>query len=267
MELNTNNRRTKKGFYNNYNDGFKEKAKRLILKRKQCDFCGENYKGVLTVSHVDQNSKNDSEDNLKVLCQSCHIKLDQPYHIFSMQTKKKQTDNSYFEPKVLLRLESLDYVKKNEVNILEAFAGDGKIWNEVQKRTNKKIHILKIDMKDNKKGVYLKGDNMKFIPLFDFEKYDIIDLDAYGSPYNQLNVCFLKKFKGPIHCTFIQSGMGGLNKKMLIELGYSEEMQKKIKSIFNKNGIEKMKNYLSLHGVKKITGYFYDRKNYFYFVN
>jgi len=115
------------------------------------------------------------------------------------------------------------------------------------------------------KDMIVLGDNMKFIPLFDFDKFDVLDFDAYGSPYNQLNVVFLKNFRGPVHCTFIQSGMGSLNKKMLIELGYSEAMQKKIKSIFNKNGMQKMQDYLSLHGVKWIKGYFYDRKNYFWF--
>jgi len=258
-----NKLRTKEKFYSAYNDGFKEKAKKMIKSNPQCYNCGFDFKGVLTVAHLDQNTKNDDNSNIRILCQSCHIKFDQPFHIFSMQTKTTKTDNSHFEIKVQMRIDSLP--NKEEINVLEAFAGDSRIWNEVKKRTDKKINILKIEMKDNKKGVYLKGDNMKFIPLFDFDKFDVLDFDAYGSPYNQLNVVFLKNFRGPVHCTFIQSGMGSLNKKMLVELGYSEAMQKKIKSIFNRNGMQKMQDYLYLHGVKWIKGYFYDRKNYFWF--
>lgn len=251
--------------YRYYNEGFKERARQMVLDIGECQSCGKDYKGVLTVAHVDQNHKNDSPENLKVLCQSCHIRLDHPFVIFSMSTKKKQTDNSFFEEKVSLRIDSLAEIQKKEINVLEAFAGDGYIWKEVQRRTNKKVNILKIDVKDGKKGVYLKGDNMKFLPLFDFSEFDIIDLDAYGSPYNQLKVVFLKEFKGIVHCTFIQSGNGQLHKGMLFELGYTENMISKIKSVFNSNGLQKMKDYLSLHGIRQIHGYFLDRKNYFWF--
>jgi len=181
-----------------------------------------------------------------------------------MGTNKK-TDNSFIEEKVLLRLETINKINKNKITILEAYAGSGVIWNEVKKRTPKDIDILKIELKNDKKGVYLKGDNSKFIPLFDYSIYDIIDFDAYGVPYFQLKTIFLKGFKGFVHVTFIQSGMGRLPNGMLEELGYTKNMLRKCSTLFSKNGMDKMEQYLSLHGVKNIIGYFIDRKNYFYF--
>ena len=44
-------------------------------------------------------------------------------------------------------------------------------------------------------------------------------------------------------------------------------MIKKIPTLFSKNGMEKMCNYLHENGIKEIKGYFIDRKNYFYFYN
>ena len=259
---NTNKARTKKGFYNIYPKWFKDYARELIKEKKECEFSDDTCNGILTVAHIDQNPNNNEPENLKVLCQSHHIRLDQPFHVFSMS---KKTDNSHLPEKVELRIESLSFFKKNDINILEAYAGDGKIWSEVQRQTKKKLNILKIEVKDNKKGIYLKGDNSKFIPLFEFKNYDIIDLDAYGVPYFQLKAIFQKHFKGIVHVTFIQSGMGSLPNGLLKDLGYTETMIKKCRTLFSKNGMEKMQNFLYINKINNITGYFIDRKNYFYF--
>lgn len=153
----------------------------------------------------------------------------------------------------------------NNIMILEAFAGGGIIWEKVKEVTEKKICILKIEKKDGKKGVYLKGDNIKFISMFQFDKYDIIDFDAYGSPFNQLEIIFKKKYKGIVHCTFIQSQFGRLNIKMLEQIGYSKTMINKIPSVFNKNGFEKFKLYLAINGVKTIRYISKNFKHYLWF--
>ena len=180
-----------------------------------------------------------------------------------METK---TDNSYIKEKVLLRLEIVENIKKNEINVLEMFAGDGVIWKELEKLTNKTINILKIEKKANAKGVYLRGDNKKFIPMFDFSNFDVIDIDAYGIPIKQLKEVFKKKYKGYVIVTAIQTGMGRLPNDLLYSLGYSKEMIKKCQTLFSLNGIDKLKKFLGNNGVKKITGYFIDRKNYFHFL-
>lgn len=133
-----------------------------------------------------------------------------------------KTDNSYFDLKVNLRLNSLLLFKKQNIIILDAFAGDGLLWSEIQRKTSKNIEILRIEKKKNSLGIYLIGDNIKFIRGMDLARFDIIDLDAYGSPYRQLNEIFKQNYKGIIHCTFIQTIMGVLNKKMLIEIGYNK---------------------------------------------
>lgn len=183
---------------------------------------------------------------------------------------KVQTDNSYLEEKIFLRVKSIEehMPKKQEIRVLECFAGDGYIWGEVRKRLpDRKIKVLRIDQKPDKKGVYLNGDNLKFIANFNLDAYDIVDLDAYSTPFNQLEIVLRKDYKGVVHCTFIQSMYGGLNQKMLNDIGYPESMVKKIPSLFNKNGLEKLKYWLSIYGIKEIIGYSFDWKHYFYFKN
>ena len=109
------------------------------------------------------------------------------------------------------------------------------------------------------------GDNLKVMTSLDLKKFDIIDLDAYDIPFNQLQECFKQGFKGYIHITAIQSGMGSLPHQMLSKIGYSKKMVQNIPTLFSHKGIEKLKNYLYLSGVQSIEGYFIDRKNYFYF--
>ncbi|MDR1938336.1 MAG: hypothetical protein LBQ73_07550 [Tannerellaceae bacterium] len=179
---------------------------------------------------------------------------------------KVQTDNSKLIEKVRLRLDSIKEISKQHITVLECFSGNGVIWNEVRMFSNADIRILKMDVKNDRKGVYLKGNNLKFLPNMDLSEYDIIDLDAYGSPFKQLEYVFKSNFNGIVHCTYIQTFMGKLDYKMLNSIGYSNKMIKKIPTLFSTNALEKMVDYLGTKGaVEQITGYFLGNKNYFYF--
>ena len=180
---------------------------------------------------------------------------------------KVQTDNSHFEVKVKIRLDNLP---TGEINVLEGFGGDGLLWKEVKKRSpDRKIRVLRIDRKKDCKGIYLVGDNSKFLPAIDFSLFKIIDLDAYGVPYAQLRAIFERKRTGAliIHVTFIQTLYGCLPRPFLQELGYTEKMVKRCPSLFNRNGFEKLKRYLAINGVRKIERYSDQagRKNYICF--
>lgn len=71
---------------------------REIAKNK-CEFCGaENYKPhpitgskvILTVAHLDHTPQNCSDENLKALCQKCHLTYDAKHHAENAQ---KTRDN------------------------------------------------------------------------------------------------------------------------------------------------------------------------------
>lgn len=178
---------------------------------------------------------------------------------------KAPTDNdpTGFYMKVDLRLHSIEGMKK--VRVIDAFSGLGLVWSEVKKRHQGEIEILQIDQRKDKPGAYLRGDNLKFLSSIDLSGYDVIDLDAYGVPFKQLELIFKAGFSGIVHCTFIQSGMGMLPRKMLEQIGYPKAMTAKCPTLFCGNGIEKMCNYLSVNGINHIFLLSLNRKYYFYF--
>ncbi len=169
-----------------------------------------------------------------------------------------QTDHSFFEEKVTLRLDNLPDV--NPVKVLDLFSGNGLIWSEIQKRTGREILVLRMDREKGKRGVYLQGDNLKF--NLDYGAFDVVDVDAYGVPFLQLEKIFSQSSKPKrIFITFIQSQWGTLPRKMLNALGYTDGMIKKVPTLFYRGGQEKFLRYLALKGVEKVRlSYTTDRR-------
>ncbi len=78
--------------YTEYHPKLKLISRLIRFKRadNKCEFCGaENYKAhpltgskvVLTVAHIDHDKSNNRFNNLKALCQKCHLNHDLPHHI------------------------------------------------------------------------------------------------------------------------------------------------------------------------------------------
>lgn len=178
-----------------------------------------------------------------------------------------QTDNTHLQAKVRLRMAHLP--DKPAFSVLDAFHGQGLIWNYIASKTKKKIQTIGIDKKSNPGEFILFGDNKKFFPSISLEKFDVIDLDAYGVPFDQLQYIFdydlRKKVHHKIFLTFIHSIYGRLPLGLLRKLGYSEAMVKKIPVLFDRNGIEKLKAYLALMGISKIFIKSMGKKYYLFF--
>lgn len=170
------------------------------------------------------------------------------------------------QAKADVRTESLDLIPKDEVNVLDAFGGEGLVWNQVRTQTKKTVNSLRIDRNKNLSGMYLKGDNMKYLKSLDLAVFDIIDLDAYASPFNQLEVILKRKYAGVVHCSYVLSGIGNINRRMLERLGYTDRMINKAPQLFARQPFSKMVDYLATYGVREITNFqLTDRKNFFYF--
>lgn len=178
-----------------------------------------------------------------------------------------QIDNTHLQAKVKLRMAHLP--NKPSFAVLDAFHGRGQIWKYIMERTNRKIEITAIDKKPNPNEFVLFGDNKKFFPSLSLENFDVIDLDAYGVPFDQLEYIFdydhRKKVHHKIFLTFIQSIYGRLPLGLLQKLGYSEKMVKKIPVLFDRNGIRKLKAYLALMGISRIFMKSSSKKYYIFF--
>ena len=84
-------------------------------------------------------------------------------------------------------------------------------------------------------------------------------------PLEQLKILFVRGFHGFVICTLIQTMVGGLNKELLLDLGYTESMIRKVYTLLSKNALEKFLSWLNANGVKEVFGYFLYRKSYFAF--
>jgi hypothetical protein len=177
------------------------------------------------------------------------------------QTDKK-TFNSYLADKVWLRARN---IPKGEVNVLDCFAGKGTIWRAVQLVTGREINTLPIDTTNSDGFFYLPGDNRSFLSIIDLSRFNVVDLDAYGIPYDQLKILFDRGYKGCVFVTFIQSLYGQMNMGLLSDLGFSEEMVKNIPTLFRKSGWSYFCEWLALHGVKTIRVRGHQRKHYLFF--
>jgi hypothetical protein len=154
---------------------------------------------------------------------------------------------------------------KETLNVIDAYHGRGTIWKNIQKRYVGKINITKIDKEQKTDDFILLGDNVKYLSSLKLSRYDVIDLDAYGMPFDNLKLLFDKKYHGIVFVTFVQSVFGVLQNQFLIDLGYTEAMIEKSPTLLCKKGLPKIKNWLSLHGVKKIRIRTNGRKSYIAF--
>ena len=175
-----------------------------------------------------------------------------------VQTK---TDNSFIKLKIDLRI---SHLPSGDLRVLDCFAGSGKIWRSIKKRTGRNIKILPIDLRKDI-GFHLSGDNLDYLISLDLTKFEVVDLDAYGVPVEQLKVLFDSGYKGTVFVTMIQSIFGRMPNDLLIQVGFTEEMINKTPTLFGRRGWEYFKQYLSGNGVQKIWHYSKDDKHYLCF--
>lgn len=92
-----------------------------------------------------------------------------------------KTDNKHLESKLLLRRHFLKQIEDagTPIDVLDCFQGDGVIWSKL--RTEFSVNsYFGLDMK--RKPGRLKMDSARFLSLPGW-KQNIVDLDAYGSPW------------------------------------------------------------------------------------
>lgn len=178
----------------------------------------------------------------------------------------QQTDNS----RELCKIEMREELTKEGYKILDCYHGNGIIWNEIKKR--KKIKVVGIEKEKGKGAGSMYGKCEKIIPSLDLSLFDIIDFDAWGSPYKAMKEMFRNKTLNKntlCFYTFIQTGMGSVETELLKQIGITEKMSKKCHTMYKKYGFEAFKMFLYNNKIKEITNWNYidgtSIKNYGYF--
>ena len=178
------------------------------------------------------------------------------------------TDNSHFYEKVNLRLKAIAEIPKDDVSILECYAGKGLLYAEVKKHTSKKLHIVSIEKERGKNPFALCGDNLKFLPTLNLEKFDIIDLDAYGIPSEQIKIIADRGWHGLLVVTCIKQRLGGGIPNILLKQIDGVKIAHKSITLFAPYWFELFEHFLFSFGVRLKIGYYINDnsgwKYYFY---
>ena len=114
-----------------------------------------------------------------------------------------KSDNSHQWRKTLVRLGAIRSINKQEINVLDCYAGKGKTWDHVQKNIDVKINVVRIEKEQGKGRFALRGECERYLKKIDLSIFDIVDLDAYGSPSRQLQILFDRKYFGVVCVTGI----------------------------------------------------------------
>lgn len=167
----------------------------------------------------------------------------------------KKTDNDCIEDKIALRKFATQNIDKKKV--LDLFAGENLLWKTIPTERYYGVEIEK------NKGQNAHGDNLKFIPTLNLSEYNIIDLDSYGIPFNQIYTLYANRTlkKGTVIIfTAITNKMSGVNKSCL-KIFKMERMYRKCKVLINSKAMELFYAFLEMKGVKKIK--YYSKKTSF----
>jgi len=101
-----------------------------------------------------------------------------------------KTDNAHTPSKVGLRVMAVEMLgAPRRVSVLDAFHGHGQLWKLTAAELGEQwdVHIFRTDHQERAAGT-LKIDNARLLAVIDLTRFDVIDLDAYGWPTDQLRL-------------------------------------------------------------------------------
>lgn len=159
------------------------------------------------------------------------------------------TDNDGLSSKVALRKKAIERLDK--ICVLDLFAGENKIWSKI--KTDSYLGIEK----EKGKGKNIYADNRLVIPGLDLSKYTVIDCDAYGIPYEQIQLLYengTMRSGTVIIYTCISGTLNRLSVRMLKDYGLQEEY-KRSRVLYNPYSSDMFHAMLHTHGVNKVFCY------------
>lgn len=177
----------------------------------------------------------------------------------------KKTDNHYLADKVMMRIKNSPWPNNRPLKVLDCFGGKGAVWSSVKKISGKSVERTPIDKRIDLMQFHIHGDNSRILTELDLSDYDVIDLDAYGIPADQIDIVINSNFNGVVFVTAIQTMHGGLPHKIIDDLKFPESIKESAPSLVARRGWDYLKEWLFLMGVKKIIHRSKNRKHYFCF--
>ena len=160
-----------------------------------------------------------------------------------------KTDNANIESKINLR--KMATAELNELRVLDLFAGENKLWTSFQKARYFGVEKVK------GKGKNLNTDNIRVIQSLDLSEFNVIDLDSYGIPANQIYELYQNDTlqKGTVIVyTCITNKMSRLNKR-IVKMFNLHDIYAKSETMINEYAVDLFYGMLYNLGVRNIFEY------------
>jgi len=169
--------------------------------------------------------------------------------------RQVMTENSHLRTKIRIRQDAINLIGKDSINVLDAYAGEGIVWNRIRKEMpDIKITTLGIEKRKYLNPAVIMGDNRKVMKGLDLNQFDLIDLDAFGCPWEQLAICAKTAIQVPVVATHIIVTLGPVPKPLLAMAGIPDEWcdrRKVPQALFNRWRWEWWENYCANLGYKQ----------------
>lgn len=159
------------------------------------------------------------------------------------------TDNANLGAKVALRRRAISGLAN--VRVLDVFAGDNLIWSQIPTES-----YLGIE-KEKGKGRNIHADNRAVIPGLDLAQFTVIDCDAYGIPYEQIQLLYENGTMRPgtvIIYTCISGVLNRLCVRAIEDYGIREEYARS-RVLYNPYSVDMFHAMLYRHGIRKVCRY------------
>ena len=131
-------------------------------------------------------------------------------------------DEANLGAKVDLRIEAVESLgEPRHIHVLDAFHGDGVVWSLVKDQLPPGwiVQLYRADYENHAAGT-LKVDNVRLLEVIDLNRFDLIDLDAYGYPDKQLRIIAARAPQIPVVMTTIWRAWGMVPNAVSRDLGF-----------------------------------------------
>ena len=160
------------------------------------------------------------------------------------------TDNSALDLKVRIRAQWVRASGLKQVRVLDAYHGDGVVWDEVRARVDVPIATVGVDLKPGKAGAVVRVDNRAALAGWDLDGFDAVDLDAYGWPAEQVAIVAGRRFRGPVFVTQIHHSLGFVPAGVLEAVGIDHAWSKIAPGLFMAEADDLWLQYLGALGFR-----------------
>jgi hypothetical protein len=115
----------------------------------------------------------------------------------TLKAVNRKTDNhaAALEAKVAIRQRVLDDIGAGDARVFDAFAGEGQLYDRVWQQAGEYTGCDRVWYRDDR--LMFVADSRRVLRALDLARFNIFDLDAYGSPWEHVAIICARRPMAP----------------------------------------------------------------------